>query len=134
MTSAAGPICSPWAVLKCHLAHIWGASISNGAPAIAEITGLNSEILTADYLITGEGQLDTQSFNGKIVGYLSELAKELRIPVGYCVGSRTIDFPDNTFCGLALEDIAGSKELGMLNVEQHLLKAGAEMARSLIRA
>ena len=113
---------------------MWGASISNGAPAIAEITGLNSEILTADYLITGEGRLDTQSFDGKIVGYLSELAKELRIPVGYCVGSRTIDFPDNAFCSLTLEEIAGSKELGMLNVEQHLLKAGAEMARSLIRA
>ena len=116
------------------LTKMWGASISNGAPAIAEITGLNSEILTADYLITGEGRLDTQSFDGKIVGYLSELAKELRIPVGYCVGSRTIDFPDNAFCSLTLEEIAGSKELGMLNVEQHLLKAGAEMARSLIRA
>jgi hypothetical protein len=33
-----------------------------------------------------------------------------------------------------LEEIAGSKELGMLNVEQHLIYAGAKMARSLIRA
>lgn len=114
------------------LTKIWGASISNGAPAIAEITGLNSEILKADYLITGEGQLDAQSFDGKIVGYLSELANKVGIPVGYCVGSRTVDFPNNSFCGLTLEEIAGSKELGMVNVKQHLINAGSKIAQSLI--
>lgn len=113
------------------LTKIWGASISNGAPAIADISGLTSEILKADYLITGEGRLDEQSFHGKIVGYLSNLANEVGIPVGYCVGSRTVDFPDNSFCGLTLEEIAGSKELGMVNVKEYLVAAGAKMAQSL---
>ena len=113
------------------LTKIWGASISIGAPAIAEISGLTSEILKADYLITGEGQLDEQSFGGKIIGYLSALANMSGVPVGYCVGSRTVDFPDNSFCGVTLEEVAGSKAGGMANVEKHLVAAGAKMARFL---
>ena len=42
----------------------------------------------ADLVITGEGQLDAGSFDGKVVGGVLEIAAETGVPVGVVVGAR----------------------------------------------
>ena len=54
-----------------------GATIVSGFELIAEELGLFEEIEQADLVITGEGQLDNASFDGKVVGGVAEMAAEV---------------------------------------------------------
>ena len=47
--------------------------------------GLRQHLATADLVVTGEGRLDTQSFEGKVVGGVMAFAKG-RVPVLCIVG------------------------------------------------
>ncbi|MDA0289854.1 MAG: glycerate kinase [Actinobacteria bacterium] len=65
-----------------------GASAAPGAATIAEIVGLPSMLSECDGVITGEGSMDAQSFGGKVVGFVSGIAQERKIPVGVICGQR----------------------------------------------
>lgn len=67
-----------------------GARAAPGAATIAEIVGLPSMLSECDGVITGEGSLDAQSFGGKVVGFVSGLAQEHRIPVGVICGQLSL--------------------------------------------
>jgi glycerate kinase len=58
-----------------------GASLESGFDLVAEEVDLAGQVEGADLIITGEGFLDEQSFDGKVVGGVAELAAELSIPV-----------------------------------------------------
>ncbi|HJM00110.1 MAG: glycerate kinase [Acidimicrobiales bacterium] len=64
-----------------------GAQLVNGFELIAEEVALEDAISAADLVITGEGRLDTESFNGKVVGGVAAMAKHCQIPVVAVVGS-----------------------------------------------
>ena len=64
-----------------------GAQLVNGFELIAEEVALEDAMSAADIVITGEGRLDTESFNGKVVGGVVAMAKECQIPVVAVVGS-----------------------------------------------
>ena len=64
-----------------------GAQLVNGFKLVAEEVGLEDAISNADLVITGEGRLDTESFNGKVVGGVAAMAKERQVPVVALVGS-----------------------------------------------
>lgn len=53
-----------------------GAEIISGFELIAEELGLPEAIAEADLVITGEGQLDRESFAGKVVGGIADLCDE----------------------------------------------------------
>ena len=55
---------------------------------MSEIFDLESQIQSADLIFTGEGKIDSQSLNGKLIGRLGRLAKENKIPVICLVGSK----------------------------------------------
>ena len=57
-----------------------GARLVPGFGLIAEHTGLDEAIRSADAVITGEGKLDEESFNGKVVGGVLDLAQERGVP------------------------------------------------------
>jgi glycerate kinase len=57
-----------------------GARLVPGFGLIAEHTGLAEAIRSADAVITGEGKLDAESFNGKVVGGVLELARQHGVP------------------------------------------------------
>lgn len=63
-----------------------GATLVSGFELIAEEVGLDELIEGADLVITGEGFLDEQSFEGKVVGGVAELAGSLGVPVLAIVG------------------------------------------------
>jgi glycerate kinase len=51
-----------------------GATLVGGFDLVADVIGLPARIERADLVITGEGLLDEQSFAGKVVGGILELA------------------------------------------------------------
>jgi glycerate kinase len=57
-----------------------GARLTRGFPLIAEHTGLAEAIAGADAVVTGEGRLDAESFNGKVVGGVLEIAAKHGVP------------------------------------------------------
>ncbi|MGH9306612.1 MAG: glycerate kinase [Acidimicrobiales bacterium] len=63
-----------------------GARLVSGFDLVAEAVGLAEQIERADLVITGEGLLDDQSFNGKVVGGTMTMAARLGVPVAAIVG------------------------------------------------
>jgi glycerate 2-kinase len=63
-----------------------GARIIPGFDLVASLTGLAARIATADLVVTGEGHLDPQSFEGKVPGGVLGLAAG-RCPVLCIVGA-----------------------------------------------
>jgi glycerate kinase len=49
---------------------LFGAELVPGAQLVADVIGLSAAIKGADVILTGEGQLDRQSLDGKVVDYL----------------------------------------------------------------
>ena len=58
-----------------------GGRLVPGFELIAEEVGLAEVIAGADLVVTGEGFLDDQSFDGKVVGGVAGLAAEAGVPV-----------------------------------------------------
>ena len=63
-----------------------GAELVEGFEVVAEEADLYGRIEGADLVITGEGFLDAQSFEGKVVGGVAGLAAEAGVPVVAIVG------------------------------------------------
>jgi glycerate kinase len=63
-----------------------GACLVEGFDAVAEEVALDDRIEGADLVVTGEGFLDEQSFEGKVVGGVARQAAELGVPVLAVVG------------------------------------------------
>lgn len=83
-TGAAGGL--GWA-----LAMFCNAKLVNGARYIAERVEFHRKLVDADLIITGEGRIDSQTPQGKVVGYVCQAARERGIPVvAYC-GTKTKD-------------------------------------------
>lgn len=71
-----------------------GAQLRDGFSLIAEEIELDETLAGADLVITGEGFLDDESFDGKVVGGVSELAAALGVPVVAVVGRVIEPLPD----------------------------------------
>lgn len=65
-----------------------GGRIESGFDVVAERVGLDERLTGADLVVTGEGYLDDESFNGKVVGGVAAWAAELSVPVLAVVGDR----------------------------------------------
>ena len=63
------------------------AKISRGIERIAELTGLEAHIQASDVVITGEGQFDQQSLQGKVICGVLALAKKYQKPVIVLAGN-----------------------------------------------
>ena len=66
----------------------FNAELFSGFTILSEIFDLESQIQSADLIFTGEGKIDSQSLNGKLIGRLGGLAKENKIPLICLVGSK----------------------------------------------
>ena len=63
---------------------------------LADVLDLASRVATADLVVTGEGLLDAESFQGKAVGGVVDLAVEGRVPVLVVAGEVYADeLPDD---------------------------------------
>lgn len=58
---------------------ILGAKIQSGAEIVAQCIGLENQIKSADWVVTGEGQSDYQSLYGKVPVYVAKIAKQYQV-------------------------------------------------------
>jgi glycerate kinase len=63
-----------------------GARLLPGFELVAEHVGLDERLAAADVVVTGEGYLDAQSLDGKVVGGVADLAAAAGVPVVVIVG------------------------------------------------
>jgi glycerate kinase len=64
-----------------------GASLVDGFDLVADELDLDAAVEQADLVVTGEGYLDAESFCGKVVGGVADLAREVGVPVLVVVGA-----------------------------------------------
>jgi glycerate kinase len=98
-----------------------GARLVAGFDVVADAIALSERMTDADLVVTGEGFLDAQSFRGKAVGGVVELAHELGVPVVVVAGDVYRD-----------ELVAG--ELEGLDVVSLVERFGAERAHAEVLA
>lgn len=63
-----------------------GARLTGGFDALADELGLPERLVGADLVVTAEGFLDEQSFDGKVVGGVADLAAAAGVPCLAVVG------------------------------------------------
>lgn len=107
----------------------WGAKLRPGAEFIASRIGLRRAAARADVVITGEGRFDSQTAEGKVVGHVSDLAREVGVPVMLVAGSiaaQTGAFHD----AVSLVEIAGSARSAIADPAPAARAAGRRLASS----
>jgi len=77
-----------------------GAALVPGFEVVADEAGLYDLVAGADLVVTAEGFLDDQSFAGKVVGGVWELASDAGVPCAAIVGE--VDAPGAVPAGLTV--------------------------------
>jgi glycerate kinase len=84
MTGAAGGLSGGlWAAL--------GAVLEPGAPWILDALGFDARMRAARAVVTGEGKLDEQTLEGKLVGEIGTRARQAGVPLHAVVGRDALD-------------------------------------------
>lgn len=103
-----------------------GATFADGAAAVAGLVGLPEAVAVADLVITGEGRLDATSFEGKVVGAVTDLAERSGAHVAALVGSADVHTA-------RLQDLLEAPADSPDEAVRALVAAAAELARGASR-
>ena len=106
-----------------------GAQLVDGFGLVADAVGLDEQIAEADLVVTGEGQLDATSFDGKVVGGVLDLAREVDVPVIAVVGRVTADL-ESPIPAVSLVDHIGD-ELAMSSPADAIAAAGGALIEAV---
>lgn len=109
-----------------------GAVLVEGFRVVAEEVGLDEALEGADLLVTGEGHLDGQSFDGKVVGGLAQLGREAGVPVLAVVGSRDVglELPPGLEVVSLVEQLGEARATGDTEVAVEEVVAGRLVGRN----
>lgn len=111
-----------------------GAEMRPGFDMLSEMIGLEAEIAAADLIITGEGRLDGQSFQGKVVGEVLAMGGRYGKPVFALCGIMGTDLTEDQrmrFAGIsALTDHALDVVSAMEDPKRFILQALRSLAGS----
>lgn len=107
------------------------AQVRSGFDYVAEITKLEQAIIHADVIITGEGQLDQSSFNGKVVGGVSHLSAKHQKPMLIVCGKKKVDFHSRHKI-FDIFSLAKDAEDSMNNAQEYLYQLGASLDASIL--
>ncbi len=110
-----------------------GATRESGAQVVAQRTGQDRQLASAQLVITGEGRLDRQSLSGKLVIELVAAARRRSIPTLVLAGQVLLDPAELDGAGidraLSLVGRAGSVELAMSDAYAQLRGLASAAAR-----
>ena len=81
------PGCGAAGGIPALMMHLLDCELQPGAPFVLDRCGLDSALDGADLVITGEGQLDSQTFMGKGPGHVIARARACGIPVAAVCGA-----------------------------------------------
>lgn len=85
-----------------------GARLVDGFEFVAEEVDLYGQLESADLVITGEGFLDEQSFDGKVVGGVVGYAAEVGVPV-VAIAGRVFDGVEDRLTTYSLVEHCGAE-------------------------
>lgn len=126
---AAGGIAAGLFGLLTHVA------IKNGFDFIADLLHLKEKIKNTDIVITGEGKLDAQSLQGKVVGRIIDYCQTAKTPVIIIAGMS--DFSKNELDQLYISqyhfllNLADSKEDSLSNSSTYLRIIASKLTLSM---
>ena len=104
-----------------------GARLVPGIDYLIESVSLDDKIAAADILITGEGRLDEQSFQGKVIGKLVDQARKHGTKLYAICGETAMNIKDLNAMGVdrvvALSSFAGSSAESIAQPEKFLSAA-----------
>ncbi|WP_343487171.1 glycerate kinase [Allomuricauda sp. d1] len=111
------------------------AELVSGIDLIKEIADFDAKIKGADWVITGEGKLDSQTLSGKTIGGILASAKKENIPVAALCGLVELSQSEAKEIGLAYvvsvsEGMPNLQE-AMKRAEENLTKATQDFCRFL---
>jgi len=69
----------------------YGAVLEPGAPFVLDALGFDDRMRASRCVVTGEGRLDEQSLQGKIVGEIGTRARQAGVPCHAIVGTDALD-------------------------------------------
>ncbi len=90
------------------LVALFGAKVEKGFDAIARLTNLESHIEQVDEVISGEGRLDDQSLQGKVIEGVAKLCKKHNKRLTLLVGKN--DLPESEAASLKITSILSIAE------------------------
>ena len=64
-----------------------GGKLSSGIDAVLSAVGFEEQLKDADMVISGEGRLDSQSFQGKVISGIARRTGEAGVPLVILAGS-----------------------------------------------
>jgi glycerate 2-kinase len=115
------------------LAAAWGAQLLPGAAELAVIAGLPDALEAADLVITGEGQYDASSENGKVVGAVRAMAAAAPagpVPVAVVAGRVSVNLPPGVLA-VELAALAEGTQAAQAEPGRWLSEAGALIAAAV---
>jgi glycerate kinase len=98
----------------------YGAQLRRGADFVLDAVGFDARLARADAVVSGEGRLDRQSFQGKIVGAIARRCAAAGKPLHLIVGQDRLEEGP-----VAISSIAEATSLAQID------QAGGEIARSV---
>lgn len=107
-----------------------GAELVPGFDLVADRVGLDELVESADLVVTGEGFLDEESFDGKVVGGVADLAASFGVPVVAVVGE-AFDRAAERVPTVSLVDHHGRKRA--LSATADCLEASAQLVLDAAR-
>lgn len=114
-----------------------GAEIRPGIKAILEIADFEKSVQWADLILSGEGRIDGQSANGKVVSGIAEIAGKYNVPVIAICGSVEKDAREIFEKGISGMEAAVCRpvtlEKAMDEAEQNVIDA-AERVMRMVKA
>lgn len=105
-----------------------GASLVSGFDVVADELDLDGQLEEADLVVTGEGFLDEESFEGKVVGGVCERAEAAGVPVVAVVG-QVLDGMDERVEAISLRERFGEAR-AMTDTVACITEVVAERLRS----
>ncbi len=112
------------------------AELVSGIDLIKEIADFDASLENVDWIVTGEGQLDSQTLSGKTISGVLTSAKKKNIPVAALCGSVTVTKEEllDFNLGYVASVSENSKNLteAMANAYPNLVAAARQFAMSLV--
>jgi len=110
------------------------AEITSGTNFMMDATGLKDILSSVDLVITGEGRIDEQTFQGKVVDGIAKAAHMQNIPVvAICGESKLTTTPEEISRVYDLISLSGSKEKSMTDTAELLKTLSAQLISDFMK-
>jgi glycerate 2-kinase len=99
----------------------FNARLELGASFVLDAVGFDLRMRIANAVVSGEGQLDAQSFLGKVIGEIAARTREAGVPLHAIVGRSRMELADARSAGL--EGVSEASTLKEIEATSHHVAA-----------